>query len=57
MDKESAAQYAQVISDMATALRAVTSERDDYQQKVASLERRQTAEKIAHSMQSTARTL
>ena len=50
MDKESAAQYAQVISDMATALRAVTSERDDMQQKLASVERRLTAEKIASAM-------
>ena len=47
MDKKSAADFSQVISDSAVALRSVAEERDFYMQKCASLERRRDAEKMA----------
>lgn len=47
MDKKSAADFSQVISDTAAALRSVTGERDHYMRKCAALERRNAAEKLA----------
>ena len=47
MDKESAANFSQVINDGATALRIISAERDHFMQKCAALERRQKAEKLA----------
>lgn len=41
---------AQALRDTAEVLRAVTAERDDLRTKVASMERRQEAEKVAHIM-------
>jgi hypothetical protein len=50
MEKISHEKVAEVLNDAATALRAVTAERDGLQLKLASIERHQEAEKLAHEM-------
>ena len=51
MEKISYDKVAEVLNDAATALRAVTAERDELKAKVASFERHQEAEKLAHEME------
>lgn len=51
MEKISNEKVAEVLNDAAQALRAVTAERDTLKAKVASYERRQDAEKVAHEME------
>jgi hypothetical protein len=47
MDKQSAAQFSQVLADVPTALRSLAAERDHYRTKCASMQRRHEAEKLA----------
>lgn len=51
MEKISHEKVAELLADAASALRAVTAQRDELQQKLAMIERRQEAEKVAHEMQ------
>lgn len=50
MDKISSTKLAQVLHDAEGALRSVTSERDSALQKLAQMERRRDAEKVASDM-------
>jgi predicted transcriptional regulator len=50
MDKESATTYSQVLADAATAIRALTAERDKLASENETMKRRREAEKLASAM-------